>query len=65
MDPVGILKDPAVIVEALLPAVTLYVILAAVPLVLATRVIAPSWVILLFEIKLIFEPLAAVIAPDW
>ena len=36
----------------------------AVPLVFAAKVIAPFWLILLLEIKLIFEPLTPVIAPD-
>ena len=55
---------PTVNAEDLLPAVLSYKIVD-VALVLAAKVIVPDWVMLLFDLKVIFPPLApSKIAPD-
>ena len=62
---VAIVKLPVVIVEFKLPVVVSKVMLASAPLVLAAKVRAPIWLISLLDVKLILEPLRAVIVPDW
>ena len=61
--PAAIVKLPITIEESLLPVVVSKVILAAVPLVLAVKLMAPIWLISLFEVKLMLEPLRAVMMP--
>ena len=64
-DPDPTVRLPLLMVEFLLPVVVLYVTLEDAPLLLAAKAIAPLWVILLFEIKLMLDPLAPLIAPLW
>ena len=61
----AIVREPLTIVEVLSPVVVSKVILAAVPLVLAAKISAPLWLMSLFEVKVIFEPLAPLILPIW
>ena len=57
---------PLEIDESLLPPVVSYRMLAAGEPVLATKAIAPSWLILLLDMKLILDPAALlVMAPVW
>ena len=64
--PLVTLNAPVVIRDALLPDLVSYNTFAAAVAVFATRVIEPVWLIRLFEIKLMLEPMALlVIAPVW
>ena len=61
--PEAIVKFPTAIEEFALPVVVSNVILAAVPLVLGVKLMVPIWLMSLFEVKLMLEPLRAVMAP--
>ena len=59
----AIVNTPLTIEDVLSPVVVSKVILAALPLVLATKMSAPLWLISLLEMKLMFDPLAPLILP--
>ena len=64
-EPAVSVKAPETIVDALVPLVVSYVNVAVLPVVLAAKVMAPFWLMILFEVKVMSEPLAPVMAPDW
>ena len=61
--PAVTLKLPVVMDEALEPDVASNVRVAALPLVLAAALMAPTWLIRLFELSVMLEPLASAIVP--
>ena len=64
VEPDVIVRVPPVIVDVLVPRVVSYVTVDALPLVLAARLMAPVWLMMLLEVKLILLPLAlTAIAP--
>ena len=63
--PVADTETVAVEMDAfLLPLVVSKVISTTPPLVLAATTMAPLWSILLLDVKVMFVPLAALMAPD-
>ena len=59
-----IVRVPVEILDPIVPVVVSKVTLTALPLVLAAITKLPFWSILLFDVNVTSEPLAALIAPD-
>ena len=59
--PLATVKLPVVMVDVLIPLVVSYRIVAAFPVVFATRLIAPVWLMMLLEEKVMLDPAALLV----